>query len=120
MPERALTHEEMASFAHRLCLPHFRGIFTRDRLPRGGPRDRECAVINLDDARGEGTHFVAYVKRGTAVRYFDSFGLPPPPEFLTYMRGKYVTYNMTQVQQFDSENCGRLCLQFLFYEWLLS
>lgn len=86
----------------------------REQLP-ARPRRRESGVINLDDVRGEGTHYVAYVKRGTHVRYFDSFGLPPPRAFVRYV-GPDVTmrYNMNRVQAFDSENCGRLCLQFIY------
>lgn len=117
LPRRAVSHTEITHLAKTLCIPHFRGVFTRDRLPRK-MRKRECAVLNLDDAHGPGTHYVAYVKReDNSARYFDSFGLPPPLEFLSYARGCRVTYNVSQVQRFDSENCGRLCLQFLFYEW---
>lgn len=79
VPRRALTHEEVTRFAKKVLeIPHFRGVFTRDALPKTS-RKRECGVVNLDDARGAGTHFVAYAKRGRTVRYFDSFGLPPLP-----------------------------------------
>jgi len=116
VPERALTHAELSRYAKSsLRLPFFRGVYTRDRLPRA-PQRNETGVINLDDSRGDGTHFVAYVKRGNRVRYFDSFGLPPPSEFRNYVRGCRVDYNMSQVQDFNTENCGRLCLQFIYYE----
>lgn len=117
VPRRALTHEEVTRFAKKVLeIPHFRGVFTRDALPKTS-RKRECGVVNLDDARGAGTHFVAYAKRGRTVRYFDSFGLPPPPEFLRYARGTHVTYNTRQIQKYNTNNCGKLCLQFLFHEW---
>lgn len=72
VPERVLTHREVTHYAKACGLPYFRGVFMREQLP-ARPRRRESGVINLDDVRGEGTHYVAYVKRGTHVRYFDSF-----------------------------------------------
>ena len=46
----------------------------RNALPKNGPRYNESAIVNLDDASGPGTHWVAYRKRGNKVLYFDSFG----------------------------------------------
>ena len=73
MPATALTHAQMEGYAKRLKIPHFRGVFMRERLPRKGPRKQECAVINLDDVEGEVTLFVAYPKRERNVKYFDAF-----------------------------------------------
>ena len=93
-------------------IPHFRGVFMRDNLPRKGPWKRECAIINLDDARGPGTHWVAYRKDGHDVTYFDSFGnLQPPEEITQYLgEGSVIHYNH---QDFNSYRCGHLCLDFL-------
>jgi len=55
----------------------------RDALPRKGPWKRESAIISLDDARGPGTHWVAYHKDGHHVTNFDSFGNLQPPEEIT-------------------------------------
>lgn len=89
----------------------------RDALPQRP--SRETGIINLDTRRGKGTHFVAYVKRNKHVRYFDSFGLRPPPEFMKMMRGMDVEYNMQQMQRDHDTNCGKLCLQFLYYEVII-
>ena len=61
----------MERYAERLEIPHFHGVFMRERLPQKGPRMQECAVINLDTVEGEGTHFVTYAKRGQNVKYFE-------------------------------------------------
>ena len=56
----------------------------RNELPSSGPHYRETAILNLDDATGPGTHWVAYKKRGTEVYYFDSFGDLQPPIAVSY------------------------------------
>ena len=90
----------------------------RDTIP-ARVRPNECGIANLDENRGEGTHWVAYAKRGSHVQYFDSFGnLRPPAELIDYFgRGTTTTimikYNHDRFQSFDQTNCGRLCVQFL-------
>ena len=42
----------------RLGIKHFRGVFSRDRLPK--KIRKECGIINLDDIQGPGTHWVCY------------------------------------------------------------
>ena len=86
----------------------------RNALPASGPRYCESAVVNLDDASGPGTHWVAYRKRGKNVIYFDSFGdLRPPLDLILYLRVDEVKYNPEKYQDFDTYNCGHLCLKFL-------
>ena len=45
----------------------------------------ESGIINLDDQTGPGTHWVCYVISPRNVIYFDSYGLPPPKEFIIYV-----------------------------------
>lgn len=85
----------------------------RDALPTH-PRLYETAIVNLDSSAGEGTHWVCYRKDGMTVHYFDSFGnLKPPGELVLYFSGCKIYYNYRRVQNFDSVNCGHLCLKFL-------
>jgi len=86
----------------------------REALPPMAPWKRESAIINLDDARGPGTHWVAYCKDGH-VTYFDSFGNLQPPEDITqYLgEGSVIQYNHRTYQDFKSYRCGHLCLDFL-------
>lgn len=86
----------------------------RDTLPRK-PKQNECAIVNLDEWKNSGTHWVAFIKRKNQVLYFDSFGaLKPPKELVNYL-GKNVdiSYNSQQYQNYDQINCGHLCLEFL-------
>ena len=86
----------------------------RDSLPKNGPKLNENAIVNLDDFTGQGTHWVAYTKKGNRVSYFDSFGnLRPPLDLMKYLNVDAVQYNHTNYQDYDTFNCGHLCLKFL-------
>jgi len=75
----------------------------------------ESIIVNLDDARSPGTHWIEYAKRDNHVIFFDSFGnLQPPKELVRYF-GNGVTkieYNRTSYQTYKQSICGQLCLQF--------
>lgn len=87
----------------------------RDALPKSGPLSNECAVINLDETKGPGTHWVCYKKRGSVVKYYDSYGNSKPPrELLSYFRGCKIYYNFEREQDFNTKICGHLCLNFLY------
>ena len=66
----------------------------RNALP-SQVHQNECAIVNLDNNDGPGTHWVAYRKQGPHIKYFDSFGnLQPPKELIDYFgRGSRITYN---------------------------
>lgn len=95
-------------------IPHFRGVFMRDALPKRGPLVKECAVVNLDDSSGTGSHWVAYRKNGANVLYFDSFGdLRPPLDLINYFKVDQIKYNYKKYQNYNTYVCGHLCLKFL-------
>ena len=82
----------------KLGIKHFRGICSRDGLPK--KIRKECGIINVDDITGPGTHWVCYrnLDGGSTSRspqnppaawsgvieYFDPFGLIMPNEVLDY------------------------------------
>ena len=66
----------------KLGIKHFRGIYSRDALPRN--IRKECGVINLDDIKGVGTHWVCYRNLDSTVEEFDPFGLIMLNEALVY------------------------------------
>lgn len=83
------------------------GCYMRDNLPAG--LINGCGVMNLDDSNSSGTHWTAWHKN----IYFDSYGLPPPQEFLDKVVGG-VKYNILDIQNSqDPPFCGHLCLGFL-------
>lgn len=86
----------------------------RNALPTKVQRN-ESGIVNLDDATGVGTHWVAYAKKGNNVMYFDGFGnLRPPRELERYFGSDVnITYNRSSYQTFDQNICGQLCIRFL-------
>ena len=116
MPSGAITNVQLNELARRMRVPYFRGVFMRNTLPTSGVRRNESGIVNLDDATGPGTHWVAYTKRNNRVVYFDSFGnLRPPKELVRYFENGATTieYNRTSYQTYDQSFCGQMCLRFL-------
>lgn len=114
LPRRALTDVDLSKYAKKFEIPYFRGVFMRNDLPKSGPRRREAAIVNLDDKDGPGTHWVAYRKIDNKVDYFDSFGnLRPPSDLVKYLGVGSVNYNHERYQDYDTFECGHLCLKFL-------
>lgn len=107
-----LTNFDIEIEARRLKIKNWRGVFMRDEFP-ANPHNNECGVFNLDTNRG--THWVCYNKKEGILRYFDSFGLPPPVELLNYIgkpEGFSLEYNTFQLQK-NEPICGHLCLAVL-------
>lgn len=89
----------------------------KDKLP---PKSKpiECGIVNLDNYNNIGTHWVAYAINNNYCEYFDSFGdLKPPKELVKYFGQRNIYYNYEKYQNYDTVNCGHLCLQFLQTFW---
>lgn len=117
MNKGVTTDIQLMEYAKRLKIPNFRGVFMRTNLPKK-IKVYESGIVNLDDANGSGTHWVAYKKKKNNIFYFDSFGnLQPPIEVLHYFRSdnnnNQVMYNHKRYQAYNTANCGQLCLNFL-------
>ena len=90
-----------------LGIKNFKGVFSRDNL-KGTIKKPECAVINLDDSIGPGTHWVYYYNN----YYFNPFGMPPPLEVKKYINN--IKYNDIQYQ--DTRSNSLWILLFVFLE----
>jgi len=106
-PNKLLSNFEIKDAVKKIGLKNFHGVFLRDTLPKK-PNQNECAILNLDDTSGDGTHWVAWFKRGDKKWYFDSFGLPPPNELNNYLGD--VFYPTEQIQPRQEVFCGHLFL----------
>ena len=97
----------------RLGINHFRGIYSRDELPK--KIRKECGIINLGDIQGPGTHWVCYRNLDSVVEYFDPFGLIMPNEASEYFHtsGKRIVYS-DEIQNRNTVVCGYWFLYYLF------
>jgi len=108
LPNKPLSNFENEDAVKKIGLKNIRGVFLRDTLPRKTKRN-ECAIMNLDDTSGNGTHWVMWFKRGNDKFYFGSFGSSPPTELKNYLN-RNVFYPTEQIQPRQAVICGHLCL----------
>ena len=73
-------------------------------------------IINLDNKGGSGTHWTVMKVLDDMIIYFDSFGIPMPQDVLQkFAKQREVIYNVSQVQDIDSDACGYYVLDFMHY-----
>ena len=96
-PSKSLINHALNEYAEKLNLRSFRGVFMRDPLP-SPINETECAIVNLDDSNGCGTHWVCYWRGGKESFYSDSFGLDPPHELFDYL-DRPLHYSTNEIQE---------------------
>ena len=90
----------------------FNGVFGRDNLPN--TIKNGAYVINLDEYRDIGTHWVALYVNNKTVTYFDSFGVEHiPEEIIKFIGNKKIITNIYRIQVYDSIMCGYFCIGFI-------
>lgn len=116
-PRRAMSSTDIDRYYAKN--PRYGGWASKDQLALkfGKPIPRKFFIINMQDAfAGPGTHWVAiYNVKPHVCIYIDSFGLPPDPVILTYMRTsrKTCVASDVQIQHSDSEACGYYTLDII-------
>ena len=118
--DRALTNFDLSSYIEKLRVPHFRGVYMRNTLPKT-PKCVECCIKNLNTSDEIGSHWVGYVKNHDVRIYFDSFGQITPTELQTYLKTSrefqnekaVIQRNSNIVQRPNTHVCGHLCLVVL-------
>ena len=111
---KPLSNFDLMEWVKKLGINHLIGIYSRDNLPQ--KIKKEIGIINLDDMKGPGTHWVCYRNLDSVVEYFDPFGLIMPNEALKYFRssGKHIVYSIDEIQNRNTVLCGYWCLYYLF------
>ena len=80
--------------------PKFNGVYSRYSFHKitDGPY-----VINLDELKSVGTHWIALYVNGNNIIYFDSFGVEHiPKEIKKLIKNKNVIINIYRIQAYDS------------------
>ena len=111
MPSDPLTNFEIQKYYQRE--PKFNGVYSRNNLPK--IKDG-AYVINLDEYKSIGTHWIALYVNANNVVYFDSFGVEQTPKKLIgknlkkLIGNKNIITNIYRVQAYDSITCGYFCI----------
>ena len=109
MPPHPLINFEIQKYYQNE--PRFNGVYSRNNLPK---QIKDGAyVINLDEHKDTGTHWIALFCNRNEIVYFDSFGVEHVPEEIKeFVRNKNIKANIFRVQENDPEICGYFCIRF--------
>ena len=107
LPPHPLTNFEIQEYYQNE--PRFNGVFSRDNLPSS--RKNAAYVINLDEYRDIGTHWVALYVNNKAIIYFDSFGFEHiPKEVMKFIEYKHMIQQCAAIFVLD---LSTLCLMVI-------
>ena len=92
--------------------PRFNGVFSRDNMPK---KIKDGAyVINLDEYKDAGTHWIALFCKRSEIFYFDSFGFEHVhEETQEFIGNKNIKANIFWVQGNNSVICGYFWAGFI-------
>ena len=94
--------------------PRFNGMYSRNNLPN--KIKKGAYVINLDEYKNTGTHWVSLFVKANKVVYFDSFGIEHiPKEINKFINNNNIESNTFSIQAYDSIMCGYFCIEFINY-----
>ena len=117
MPPHPLTNFEIQKYYQNDAQlssknePKFNGVYSRNNLPK--IKDG-AYVINLDEYKSIGTHWIALYVNAENVTYFDSFGVEYiPKEIKRFIGNKNIITNIYRIQAYDSKMCGYFCIEFI-------
>ena len=122
LPFHPLTNIEISE--HYASQSRFNGVYSRDNLPK--ITKKGAYVINLDEYKNAGTHWMALFVKTNEVIDFDSFGIEDIPKEINKFigneqssgakaRDKKIKANIFRIQGYDSIMCGYFCIEFITY-----
>ena len=122
LPFHLLTNIEISEYY--ASESRFNGVYSRDNLPKITKKD--AYVINLDEYKNTGTHWIALFVKTNEVIYFDSFGIEHTPKEINKFigneqsssakaRNKKIKANIFRMQAHDSIMRGYFCIEFINY-----
>ena len=120
LPFHPLTNFELSEYCKNE--PRFSGVYSRNNLPK--TIKKGVYVINLDEYKNKGTHWISLFVKPKYTVYFDSFGIVhSPKEINKFIRSKElgsavnndIKSNIFRIQSYDSIMCGYLCIEFINY-----
>ena len=89
----------------------FNGVYSRNNLSK--IRDG-AYIINLDEYKSTGTHWITLFVNGDNVTYCDSFGVAYiPKEIKKFISNKNIKTNICRIHANDSIMCGYFYIGFI-------
>ena len=90
-------------------------MYSRNNLPN--KIKKGTYVINLDEYKNTGTHWVSLFVKTNEVVYFDSFGVEHIPKKINKFIGshKKIKANIFRIQAYNPIMCGYFCIEFINY-----
>ena len=90
----------------------FNGIYSRNQLLN---KIKDGAyVINLNEHKDTGTHWIAWFCNRSEIVYFDSFHVEHVPEEITeFIGNKNIKANIFRIKANNSIMCGYFCIGFI-------
>ena len=112
LPFHPLTNIEINKYyANEL---KFNGVYSRNNLPN--EIKKGAYVINLDEYKNTGTHWVSLFVKTNKVIYFDSFGIEHiSKEIDKFIGNNNIESNIFRIQAYDSIMCRYFCIEFINY-----
>lgn len=120
---------DIESFLHSV-IPHnegFLGCFAKDQVPINTFKHTQyaCCVVNLDDSKDPGSHFMVIVRNGSCLLCFDSFALEEHYDVIRPILNKISEsisnpqfwYSSYPIQSWDSNACGYFCIWFVLKQF---
>ena len=109
MPPHLLNNFEIQKYYQNE--PRFNGVYSRNNLPK--IKDR-AYVINFDEFKSIGTHWIALYLNFNNIIYFYCFEIEHiPKEIKTFIGNKNIIKNIFRMQAYDSIMYGYFCVGFI-------
>jgi hypothetical protein len=105
---------EIIKLCKRLKIP-LKNILSKDEL-YNIEKEKGNYIINMEDSNvGNGSHWVAMIKRDDTSLYFDSYGFICPIAVIDFLKPSKIAYTDNDIQFLTSVQCGLFCIAFLKY-----
>ena len=109
MPPHPFTNIEIQKYYQNE--PKFNVVYSRNNLPT---RKDGAYVINLDEYKSIGAHWIPLYVNVNNILYFDSFRVEHiPREIEKFIGNKNIITNIYRIQAYDSVMCGYFCIGFI-------
>jgi len=110
---KPLSNLDILEMCKILKINNFKGVYMRNEL-KGKGNPNESLIVNMDDSTSNGTHWTSLFINENDSYYFDSFGLPPPKEVISYCPDNTRYYNTFKIQKPEEVICGHYCIYIIY------